>query len=1177
MKMHLFRELAAKAALLLVMTAIPGEIALAQAPQFTPGKLAVLQLGDGGTARGAVPSDIWASRQTPYFIDQFDPNGVNQTTPSFQVAIPTNGPNSLWVNGNAGTEGNMTLSADKSVLTLGGYCGDICSIFPTALPTPPLAPSNLSYDRGIGSVDAFGNYVNVYRGASWYGIAQGKTNPRGVTADGSGNFWGCGNGYGSLYFNANTGDSPIQVQNIVLTSCSKIINGALYDSVKSGESAGLPPGIYSRVHFDLSPFPLPNLASFPQLEIPVHPLYQNCIGFDINPQGNVAYVADNKAGIQKYVKTGQSWKLAYNLSVPGYTNWTTGTIVDPNSTANMVGCFSVAVDWSGANPVVFATTADSPGFDPRDAKKSSMVYYGNRVIRINDTNTVATGENIIATTGILTTVVQAPVPDPALNKNYVVYKSVTFTPDLRPNIVSQPESRSVVAGDSVTFTVGASSKYNLTYQWFKGEDTLSPEITATLALNAVDLAADGSTYRCVVSNNYGSVTSSIVTLSVTSVATLPAIASVQRITNYVGNNFTITAHLGGTDPKSGFQWYTNGVALTDAGEFSGVNTSTLHIINASTNAAAIYSISALNVAGPATLDVADLTVAYAAPLFVQPPSGMTTFIGRNPSFTASVSGYLLTNTWYFSTKTNLTGTTLTPVTLGGRYAQTDVSGQPALTTLDVTGAIALDATNLVLVVKNPSGSITSAPVSLKLVVQPSSHTFVSYTAAGQLYSQDFDTLPTPGGGSFEAANGQNMTYVMTNFVGIATNIVFAAANASVEINYSLDNPVDFGYPVIPNGKIGGFGLSKKMSGWYGYSEKPLLFAATSGDQSAAGLIDNGQNYNNLNGLTTTTTNRALGLLTSSRSGTIAFGIALVNNSSATLNRINLGFTGELWRNNPIQQPLAFGVLVDPNGTASAFPTNEVNSSSLTYVDSLTLKFPTSLGTEVYDGTLPVNQSNLSAAGLTIPDWAPGSTLWLVWQSSTAAGGAQNVAIDNVSFSAGVVAAPAVAVEPSAQITPVSAKLLATVNPNSGDTTTHFEYGTSAQYGSVTSDSNVASGISPVSTSAVLSGLLPGTSYHFRVVAMNSLGTTYGADSTFVTAPLPRPTLGLMSYNIGGFHFSFTSLAGLSFSALATSDPTLPLNQWQNLGHPVETSAGHYQFTDAAALNGAQQFYILSQP
>ena len=100
--------------------------ASAQTPLFQPGNLAVLRLGDGGPGRClplnggsvAIPytnyaaSDILGSRQTAIYIDQYDPNVVDQTNTTIQVAVPTNGADGLFINGNAGTEGSLTRSGD---------------------------------------------------------------------------------------------------------------------------------------------------------------------------------------------------------------------------------------------------------------------------------------------------------------------------------------------------------------------------------------------------------------------------------------------------------------------------------------------------------------------------------------------------------------------------------------------------------------------------------------------------------------------------------------------------------------------------------------------------------------------------------------------------------------------------------------------------------------------------------------------------------------------------------------------------------------------------------------------------------------------------------------------------------------------------------------------------------
>lgn len=69
----------------------------------------------------------------------------------------------------------------------------------------------------------------------------------------------------------------------------------------------------------------------------------------------------------------------------------------------------------------------------------------------------------------------------------------------------------------------------------------------------------------------------------------------------------------------------------------------------------------------------------------------------------------------------------------------------------------------------------------------------------------------------------------------------------------------------------------------------------------------------------------------------------------------------------------------------------------------------------------------------------------------------------------------------------------------------FEYGTDTGYGTSTS---VQSGfITGQSFSAVVTGLLPGTVYHYRAAARNSYGTSYGSDMSFVTPALVLPATG----------------------------------------------------------------------
>jgi phosphodiesterase/alkaline phosphatase D-like protein len=75
----------------------------------------------------------------------------------------------------------------------------------------------------------------------------------------------------------------------------------------------------------------------------------------------------------------------------------------------------------------------------------------------------------------------------------------------------------------------------------------------------------------------------------------------------------------------------------------------------------------------------------------------------------------------------------------------------------------------------------------------------------------------------------------------------------------------------------------------------------------------------------------------------------------------------------------------------------------------------------------------------------------------------------------------------------------TVNANGNSTTVTFEYGATTAYGTtVAADQSPVSGSTDSTVSVTIGGLLPGTTYHYRVVGQNSSGTTFGADSTFAT-------------------------------------------------------------------------------
>jgi hypothetical protein len=66
---------------------------------------------------------------------------------------------------------------------------------------------------------------------------------------------------------------------------------------------------------------------------------------------------------------------------------------------------------------------------------------------------------------------------------------------------------------------------------------------------------------------------------------------------------------------------------------------------------------------------------------------------------------------------------------------------------------------------------------------------------------------------------------------------------------------------------------------------------------------------------------------------------------------------------------------------------------------------------------------------------------------------------------------------------------------------------------------------------------------------------------------------------GGVSFGFKTapFSASQLSVRTTSDLTLPLSQWINLGNPTELSFGSYQFIDSQATANAQRYYTVTSP
>ncbi len=86
-----------------------------------------------------------------------------------------------------------------------------------------------------------------------------------------------------------------------------------------------------------------------------------------------------------------------------------------------------------------------------------------------------------------------------------------------------------------------------------------------------------------------------------------------------------------------------------------------------------------------------------------------------------------------------------------------------------------------------------------------------------------------------------------------------------------------------------------------------------------------------------------------------------------------------------------------------------------------------------------------------------------------------------------------------------------VYPNGLDTTYYWQYGTTTSYGAQSQPVDMGAGQAPGFATTALAGLAPATTYHYRLVAQNADGITYGYDSELATASPPiltaNPSIG----------------------------------------------------------------------
>ncbi len=239
----------------------------------------------------------------------------------------------------------------------------------------------------------------------------------------------------------------------------------------------------------------------------------------------------------------------------------------------------------------------------------------------SDSTVVAWGDNSYGQTNIpagLTNVVAVA------GGGYHSLALIGFRP---PSIIVQPQSQVVAIGSNVSFTVTTSGSAPLCYQWLNNNTNLAGQNNSTLTLTNIQTNNIGN-YQIIVTNAFGSVTSSIASLSVFSLPVIMTQPTNQTIS--VGGFATFLVSASGFPPPV-YQWFMNSNNIT------GATNPTLAINGAQLTNMGYYQVTVTNTYGSVTSSIATLTV-VSSPIIGIQPSNQTVVVSETATLLVSVSG-----------------------------------------------------------------------------------------------------------------------------------------------------------------------------------------------------------------------------------------------------------------------------------------------------------------------------------------------------------------------------------------------------------------------------------------------------------------------------------------------------------------------------------------------------------
>ncbi|MFZ4483411.1 MAG: alpha-amylase family glycosyl hydrolase [Chthoniobacterales bacterium] len=393
----------------------------------------------------------------------------------------------------------------------------------------------------------------------------------------------------------------------------------------------------------------------------------------------------------------------------------------------------------------------------------------------------------------------------------------------------------------------------------------------------------------------------------------------------------------------------------------------------------------------------------------------------------------------------------------------DATGVSPASTISVTFSQAMNPSTV-------QAAFSTTPASTGIFAWSGGNTVMTYTPSSNLAGTTLHALRIESTATDAASLAMYAPFESRFTTGASSNVARPSIN-SVSSSAVTDATATLGATVTPNGAVTTVTFEYGTSTSYGLTTPGQLIG--SGNSPASSNAP----------------------LTGLPSGTTIHYRVVATNSQGTTTGADNTFTTTAPQPQVTTTAASYVTAVSANLNGTVNPSSLPTSVYFAYGDRADALPRTTTAQNAGNGSANLDQFAF-VSGLT-----PDTT---VFYRLVAVSGTQTVYGAVLSFRT-LAIKPAIISTTSTNMNSTGATLNAAISANGFETGAWFEYGTNDAYGTTTTIQTLPPTATNTAISEVLTSLTAGQTYHFRGVASNTNGFTFGADQSFTTG-FPPPTV-----------------------------------------------------------------------